>query len=267
MKKQLYMVMVLMACVMAFSQCGSKPSSAENAAAENSAAAEKLTFTVNGVTFNMILVKGGTFTMGATEAQGDDAQDDETPAHRVTLSDYYIGETEVTQELYVAVMGENALSNQGKGLPAVGMDYTSCDFFITRLNRFTGRQFRLPTEAEWEYAARGGCKSKGYKYAGSDDLSEVAWFDDVRSGSHPVKGKAPNELGIYDMSGNVDEYCSDEYAPYSSDAQTNPEGVSEEGNAVIRGGSFCNEAFFCRVSCRSFTPGYVFSSLGFRIAL
>ena len=284
MKKNFYVVMALLTCAITLVQCGQKPSSAENATEniaentaenaveydmENASAEEPLSFTVNGVTFNMILVKGGTFTMGATKEQGEDAKEDEKPAHEVTISDYYIGETEVTQALYEAVMGENPSDKVGADLPVESLDGGDCDFFAEKLSKLTGRKFRLPTEAEWEYAARGGNKSKGYKYSGSDNVAEVAWFNDMKSGTHPVKGKAPNELGIYDMSGNVDEYCADDYAPYSKESQTNPKVENEESEGqIVRGGNFCEDSAECmRVSARSSTRGYVFGSLGFRIAL
>lgn len=266
---------ILMVCPLTMIQCVSSPSSKDtsnessNDSISNDSATkeEKLSFNVKGITFNMIQVKGGTFTMGATPEQGKAAKDDEKPTHSVTLSTYYIGEAEVTQELYKAVVGENPSDIEGANLPVVAVSYTDCELFIDKLNKLTGRQFRIPTEAEWEYAARGGSKSKGYKYAGSDSLSEVAWFNDINSGLHPVKEKSPNELGIYDMSGSVDEYCCDDYAPYSNESQTNPKGVSETGLNVIRGGSFCSDEVDCRVSRRGNTPGYVFGSLGFRIAL
>lgn len=270
-------LMALMACSLAMLSCGSSTTkSASNEAADeaskdsvandSTANQEKVSFTVKGVTFNMILVKGGTFTMGA--ADDKDAAADEKPAHEVTLSDYYIGETEVTQALYEAVMGNNPAEQVGADLPIVLIEGGDCDLFAQKLSELTGRKLRLPTEAEWEYAARGGNKSKGYKYAGSDSIADVAWINDIKGGLHAVKGKAPNELGIYDMSGNVDEYCADDYAPYTKDSQTNPkvESTPSEGQCV-RGGNFCGEAKDCRVTKRGFTRGYVFGSMGFRIAM
>ena len=171
------------------------------------------TFTVNGVTFKMIPVEGGSFMMGATEEQLSDADSDEKPAHKVTLSSFSIGETEVTQELWQAVMGSNPSSFTGNlQRPVESMTWDDGQAFIAKLNELTGANFRLPTEAEWEYAARGGNKSKGYKYAGSNVIGQVAWYennaedvgeDSPDYGTHQVATKAPNELGLYDMSGNV----------------------------------------------------------------
>ena len=232
--------------------------SSNSIANDSSANKELLTFTVKGVTFNMILVKGGTFVMGATPEQGKAAKKDEKPSHKVTLSDYYIGETEVSQALYEAVMGKNPSDSVGADLPVESLDGGDCDDFAEKLSELTGRKFRLPTEAEWEYAARGGNKSKGYKYAGTNNLADADWGDDDNL-THPVKGKTPNELGIYYMSGNVFEYCADDYAPYKKGNQTNPK-VEYKGTKgqVIRGG---------RVSERSYTSGYVFRNLGFRIVM
>ena len=168
------------------------------------------TFTVNGVSFKMKFVEGGTFPMGATSEQGNDAESDEKPIHSVTLGSYLMGETEVTQALWKAVMESNHSYWEGDNLPVERVSWNDIQVFITELNRLTSKRFRLPTEAEWEFAARGGKQGKGYKYAGSNTLGDVAWYDD-NSGSqtHAVKTKSPNELGLYDMSGNVFEWCSD----------------------------------------------------------
>ena len=267
-------LMPLLACPLFLLSCGSPstPKSTPNEGADKASKdsitnEERISFTVKDVTFNMILVKGGTFTMGATPEQGKDAKADEKPAHEVTLSDYYIGETEVTQALYEAVIGENPADKKGADLPVESIEGGDCDFFAEKLSELTGRKFRLPTEAEWEYAARGGNKSKGYIYAGSDNLSDVAWFNDIDSGTQPVKSKAPNELGIYDMCGNVDEYCADDYTSYSNESQTNPKAESDTGKQTVRGGNFTSEDKDCRVSKRGYTRGYVFGSMGFRIAM
>ena len=235
--------------------------------------AETQTFTVNGVTFNMVAVEGGTFTMGATAEQGSDAFDREKPAHQVTLSSYSIGQTEVTQALWQAVMGSNPSSFTGDlQRPVERVSWNDCQTFINKLNELTGKQFRLPTEAEWEYAARGGNRSQGYKYAGSNTIGDVAWYTDNSSRTtHPVATKAPNELGLYDMSGNVWEWCQDWYGSYSSDVQTNPTGPSSGFSRVYRGGGWSGSATYCRVSCRlSISPTDASASndgLGFRLAL
>ncbi len=225
------------------------------------------TFTVNGVTFTMVAVKGGTFQMGATSEQKKFYKD-EQPVHSVTLSDYYIGETEVTQALWTAVMGSNPSYYKGDNLPVESVSWDDCQTFIRKLNQLTGATFRLPTEAEWEYAARGGNKSRGYQYSGSNNLNDVAWYtSNSGSKTHAVKTKQPNELGLYDMSGNVYEWCQDWYGSYSSRAQTNPTGPSSGSNRVNRGGSWGRNARGCRVSNRgSGTPVNRFYNLGFRLS-
>ncbi len=227
------------------------------------------TITVNGVSFKMIAVKGGTFTMGATSEQGSDAYDSEKPTHRVTLSDYYIGETEVTQALWEAVMGSNPSEWKGSNLPVWNVSWEDCQEFISRLNSLTGENFSLPTEAEWEYAARGGNKSQGYKYSGSNVIDRVAWYrDNSGDKTHPVKQKLSNELGIYDMTGNVYEWCSDWDGSYSTDSQTNPSGPSTGDSRVVRGGSYFSIARGCRVSNRiCCSPSHRYPDCGLRLAM
>ena len=227
------------------------------------------TITVNGVSFTMIAVEGGTFKMGATSEQGSDADNDEKPVHNVTLSDYYIGETEVTQELWQAVMGTNPSNSKGNKKPVEQVSWNDCQEFITKLNNLTGKNFRLPTEAEWEYAARGGNKSKGYKYSGSNTIDNVAWYtSNSGSQTHDVKTKQANELGIYDMSGNVYEWCQDWYGSYSRGSQTNPTGPASGSSRVLRGGSWNSGAGNCRVSNRSGDdPDCGGSGIGLRLAL
>ena len=227
------------------------------------------TITVNGVSFKMVAVGGGTFTMGATSEQGSDATSNESPTHSVTLSDFAIGETEVTQELWQAVMGSNPSYFSGTNLPVEDVSWNDCQTFISKLNNLTGKNFRLPTEAEWEYAARGGNKSKGYKYAGSNTLGDVAWYDaNSSSMTHPVKQKQANELGLYDMSGNVWEWCQDWYGSYSSSAQTNPTGPTSGSDRVDRGGCWDYNSRFCRVSHRDcYAPEDDNYNLGLRLAL
>jgi len=226
------------------------------------------TITVNGVSFNMVRVDGGTFQMGATSEQKNPLNW-EKPVHRVTLSGYYIGETEVTQGLWEAVMGSNPSYYKGWDFPVEQVGWDDCQTFIQKLNQLTGRKFRLPTEAEWEYAARSGNKSRGYQYSGSNNLADVAWYDgNSSSATHAVKTKKSNEIGVYDMSGNVWEWCQDRYADYSSSAQTNPMGPSSGYDRVLRGGGWDFDAGFCRVSARfSSPPDLRYSYLGLRLAL
>lgn len=226
----------------------------------------------DGVSLNMVYVEGGTFTMGATDEQGSDAGNDEKPAHEVTLDGYYIGETEVTQELWEAVMGDNPSDFTGdSSLPVEQVSWDDCQEFIRKLNSLTGKQFRLPTEAEWEFAARGGNKSNHYKYSGSNTLSSVAWYED-NSGSttHPVGQKSPNELGLYDMSGNVYEWCQDWYDEnyYKNSPSSNPCNTTSASYRVFRGGSWGDFALLCRVSYRNgWDPGNRRNLLGLRLAL
>ena len=225
---------------------------------------------VGDVQFEMVYVEGGTFQMGATEEQGKDAYDSEKPVHRVTLSSYLIGKHEVTQALWEEVMGSNpSENNQGGDYPVECVSWDDCQEFIEKLNARTGMEFRLPTEAEWEYAARGGNRSKGYKYAGSNNLDDVGWYgDNSDEHTHPVGRKKPNELGLYDMSGNVFEWCQDWYGDYSSEAQTNPTGLQSGRFRVLRGGGIWGHARRCRVSYRSYGgPGIGIVSLGLRLVL
>lgn len=215
--------------------------------------ADNETITVNGVSFKMIKVEGGSFMMGAPKSDRD-ASSDEMPQHRVTLDTYSIGQTEVTQALWEAVMGSNPSNNKSPDNPVEYVSRNDMKQFISKLNKLTGRHFRLPTEAEWEYAARGGKKSNGYKYAGSDNVSEVAWFEDNSFGAtHPVAQKRANELGIYDMSGNVWEPCLDYWDPdyYNRSPEYNPYNQTTSSVYLMRGGGLSNEKWFCRVSQRA----------------
>ena len=227
-------------------------------------------YIVNGVKFNMMRVRGGTFNMGATVEMDSDANANESPVHQVTLSSYYIGQTEVTQELWQAVMGSNPSNYTGDlQRPVEKVSYNDCQLFITQLNDLTGLNFRLPTEAEWEYAARGGRKSHNYRYAGSNDIGEVAWFIDNSDGTtHPVATKKANELGIYDMSGNVCEWCGEWFSLYPEDPQINPVGPETGKSIVHRGGSLQFLEKNCAVTRRNyFSPGIVRSYMGFRLVL
>ena len=229
------------------------------------------TYEANGLSFQMVEVRGGTFTMGATNEQGSDADDSEKPAHSVTLSSYYIGKTEVTQELWQAVMGSNPSYHKGDRKPVENVSWEDCRTFISKLNSLTGKKFRLPTEAEWEFAARGGIKSKGYKYSGSNSFGDVAWYlKNSGDTTHDVGTKSPNELGLYDMSGNVWEWCNDwyDFQYYSSSPSNHPTGPSSGTNRVRRGGCWYFNASYCRSSNRvSSSPGNRFDVLGLRLCL
>ena len=223
----------------------------------------------DGICIEMVKVEAGTFMMGAT-SEMKDPYDWEKPVHQVTLTnDYYMGKYEVTQALWQVVMGSNPSKYKGDNLPVEMVSWNECQEFISKLNSMTGRKFRLPTEAEWEYAARGGKKSRSYQYSGSSNISDVAWYDgNSGSKTHPVGTKQANELGIYDMTGNVWEWCSDWYGFYSSSSQTNPTGADSGSSRVFRGGSWYGNARYCRLSFRDCTPpdcrGY---NLGLRLAL
>ena len=223
----------------------------------------------NGISIDMVRVEAGTFTMGAT-AEMKDPFDWEKPTHQVTLTnDYYIGKYEVTQALWQAVMGNNPSYFKGGNLPVEQVSWDDCQEFLSKLNSITGKKFRLPTEAEWEYAARGGKKSRGYQYSGSNNLSDVAWYDRKSNNkTHAVGTKQSNELGIYNMSGNVCEWCQDLFEEYSSSSQVNPTGANSGSHRVFRGGSWNGYARYCRSSYRnSISPdgrGYDF---GLRLVL
>ncbi len=257
-----------------------------------------LTFNVNGISFDMVKVESGTFTMGYTSEMKvtrgnmlDEMEDmnfdketeewslqlmqdqikDEVPAHKVTLSSYYIGKTVVTQGLWESVMGMNPSSDIGVNKPVNNVSWCDCQMFISRLNFITGKKFRLPTEAEWEFAARGGNNSRHYRYSGSNTLADVAWGDG--DSLSDVALKKPNELGLYDMSGNVYEWCSDWYGNYSREAQSNPTGPINPNNdekGVLRGGCYSSLHMQCRSSYRSAevrSSHHSSDDTGFRLAL
>lgn len=254
---------------------------------------KKITIAVNGVEFDMIKVEGGAFSMGSSVGDGDA---DEQPVHQVLLDDYYIGETVVTQELWESVMGNNPSGFKGKKYPVETVSWNDVRDFVDCLNHNTknsrpeGTIFCLPTEAQWEFAARGGnLNEDNYKYSGSNFLDEVAYYwqnsgnhflegdpsdwncevvNNNNCKTHPVKAKKGNELGLYDMSGNVWEWCQDWYGMYSNEPQINPPGCNEEKYRVARGGSWFKLSKFCRVSYRmSFNPGIRKNNIGFRLAL
>jgi len=225
-----------------------------------------LTINVKGVSFNMVQVNGGTFTMGSDISY---AADIEQPVHEVTLSPFYVGETEVTQELWQKVMGSNPSFFKGGKLPVINVSWNDCQTFIGKLNALTGKQFRLPTEAEWEFAARGGVSGEGYEFSGSSIVDEVAWYKD-NSGDrfHPVKTKKANELGVYDMTGNAVEWCQDWFGNYDENPQTNPTGPLSGEKRVGRGGCWIDDGWFVRVSFRySYPPEEAPLPFGLRLAL
>ena len=215
----------------------------------------------------MVAVKGGTFKMGSKEEK------DENPIHSVTVSDFYMGKYEVTQAQWRAIMGSNPSKFSGcDNCPVEQVSWDDIQQFLQKLNAKTGKKYRLPTEAEWEFAAKGGVETHdraSNKYSGSNNIEEVAWHDSNSSSkTYPVGGKKPNELGIYDMSGNVWEWCSDQYGKYSSSSQTNPQGVSTGSNRVLRGGSWSRYAKYCRAAYRRINfPDDPSSYNGFRVAL
>lgn len=223
-------------------------------------------------TMELVYVRGGEFMMGCT-GKHSDCSVNEAPAHPVQLSSFYMSKYEVTQELWMFVMGgKNPSKVVGDSLPVTGVSWYEAQTFISKLNLLTGKKYRLPTEAEWEYAARGGDLSKNYKYSGSNDLEEVAWCkDNSEDKPHAVGTKKPNELGIYDMSGNVYEWCSDGFDLYewnSSVPLENPTGYNLSETKVYRGGCMTSYPDVCRVSARNQSiPNAQFNHVGFRLAL
>ena len=220
---------------------------------------------------DMVLVKGGAFTMGWVEGRDGKGNNYEKPAHEVTLKDFYIGKYPLTQAQWRALMGSDPPELNNKGCdqcPVECVSWNDIQEFLKKLNALTGQQFRLPTEAEWEYAARGGQQSKGYLYSGSNNLDEVAWYDKNSGGkTHPVGQKKPNELGLFDMSGNVLEWCEDWYGSYPTGAQNNPKGADSGTYRVFRGGSWSDTPRGCRAAYRNLSaPTYRNRAIGFRLA-
>lgn len=229
-------------------------------------------FTVGGTEFRMIFIEGGTFDMGATPDQGMYAGFDEKPSVQTTVGNFFICETPVTQALWETVMGDNPSHFKGDRLPVERVSWEECSEFLDKLSALTGCPFRMPTEAEWEYAARGGKKSMHTRYSGADDgrRSDAMWYkENSQNSSHEVGTKVPNELGICDMSGNVSEWCSDWYfnSYASSGSRVNPSGPSFGSARVYRGGSWDDKIIACRVSKRaSMNPIYKNKLVGLRLA-
>lgn len=221
---------------------------------------------VKGLEYPMVFVEGGTFSMGSDDSG---VSSNEKPAHQVFLSSYCIGKYEVTQELWEAVMGSNPSYFKGSRKPVEQVPWEDCQEFIRKLNSLTGKYFKLPTEAQWEYAARGGNTSLGYYYSGGKESDNVAWHErNSDNKTHDVGTKYPNELGLYDMSGNVWEWCSDWYGSYSYSSQTDPTGPTNGSSRIIRGGCWCSDAWYCRVSNRDFrSPDIRSLYIGLRLCL
>lgn len=215
---------------------------------------------------SFVYVQGGSFSMGDTFGGGDK---DEKPVHNVHVSSFSIGKYEVTQAQWQAVMGSNPSEFKNcDNCPVEFISWNAIQKFIKKLQTITGKSFRLPTEAEWEYAARGGNRSKGYKYAGSNNIDNVAWYAGEKT-THPVGQKQPNELGLYDMSGNVWEWCQDWHANKyykKSKNSLNPKGPSSGDYRILRGGSWTSRTFYCRIADRGYDrPDHTFNNSGFRL--
>lgn len=223
---------------------------------------------INDIEYPMVNVDGGRFYMGASLIQ-EDIFDNQDTVHIVSVNNFRIGKFEVTQEMWEAVMGSNPSNFKGPKRPVDSVSWNDCLSFISKLNELTGKKFRLPTEAEWEFAAMGGKKSKGYKYSGSNNPDEVAWHkNNSEYLTHDVGTKLPNELGLFDMSGNVHEWCSDWYGNYTSCSQINPKGPSDGSYKVIRGGSWLYDILAANVSYRFLNPPTSrFGCFGFRLCL
>jgi len=280
-------LVIIVSGILLLCACAAVQKSVQNAPADDSPQAGSQQKPGSAPEIEMVFVKGGTFTMGCTPDQGKECDDNARPAHQVTVSDFYIGKYEVTQKQWREIMGMNIRGlrdNAGEGLPLYGLGdeypvyyvgWYDVQEFISVLNERTGKNYRLPTEAEWEYAARGGNQSLGYKFSGGDDMEEVAWYygNSGEGGSsnliaHPVGTKNGNELGIHDMSGNVWEWVSDLYGNYSDNPQTNPEGPDEGWLYVLRGGSWFYHAKPMLLSFRGNNDPMIRTGhIGFRLAL
>lgn len=286
--KNLLKILTLAMCLLIMASCTedevsyTPPPIGSNPSVEDDDVAETVkVFEVNGVVFRMTYIKGGSFTMGATSEHRTEAFDDELPTHQVTLKSFYMAQTEVTQSLWKAVMGESCTPtadtmrrwNEKNGLgdyyPAYYVSWDDCKSFIARLNSVTGERFSMPTEAQWEYAARGGKFRKSFRYSGGDTIDEVAWYyNNSGNALHPVASKYPNSLGLYDMTGSVWEWCSDWYAPYQGSSQTNPAGPSSGEERVNRGGGWKDFQRSCHISTRSAnSPDESYPDLGLRLVL
>ncbi|MDE5610153.1 MAG: formylglycine-generating enzyme family protein [Bacteroidales bacterium] len=275
MKKLLYVLTGLCLLAGAFTGC-EKPNSTREEG--DNTATKNYTETAFGMNLEMVYVEGGEFTMGFTSEQGWDLPDSivEKFTRETKLDSYHIGKYEVTQAQWKAVMGMNSSYFKDDNLPVENVSWNDVQEFCKKLSKKAGRKYMLPTEAQWEYAARGGNKSQHYKYAGSNDIDEVAWYYEnsydhleyPEYGTHLVGMKKANELGLYDMSGNVQEWCLDWYSAVGYDKKDdyNPQGSVEGSNRVMRGGNWKGEASGCCVSSISCcSPDARLSILGFRV--
>lgn len=273
-------------CLMAILALGILLISSSSSPAPTAAGRVLMPQVTNTLKYPLTGVDGGSFMMGGTAEQGEDTYDDEFPVHRVTVRDFFIGTYPVTQGLWREVMGSLPSKITGNmrndNFPMIYVSWKNCQEFISKLNRrrsemdlaeFSSWRFRLPTEAEWEYAARGGNKSRGYKYAGSNDIEKVAWYYDGETSYEQVAQVGmlePNELGIYDMNGNVFEWCSDWYDKdyYKNSPTSDPRGPASGSNRVVRGGCYRNLPWHCRVSARDgMSPDAADNCFGFRLVL
>ena len=279
MKRYLYILIFAMMPIMLLAQAAggtikrpktSKKKVLHNYSAKESPIENEQTSFVQRLMDNMIFVEGGTFMMGKTQDQNVIfSKEDRTPVHQVTLNSFYISKYEVTQEEWELIMGNNPSLHKGKRRPVEMVSWEDCQIFLDKLNKLSGRRFRLPSEEEWEYAARGGQYGKGFKYAGSNNCNEVGWNNNNSDmTSSDVGMKLPNELGLYDMSGNVLEWCQNWYGNYSVDPQSNQNGNEKGEKKVCRGGCFIYGESQCLVSCRNNgNPASTAHYIGLRLAL
>jgi formylglycine-generating enzyme required for sulfatase activity len=254
-------------CILDLDEVSPKTEHAEMIKAIDSLAASSIL----NISNDMVFVKGGTYLMGIDDTSSEiieGGEEAERPQHKVRLNNFSISKYEVTQALWVAVMDSNPSINKGNYMrPVDHISWYEAQRFIDKLNKMTNHHFRMPTEAEWEYAAKGGNMSKGYGFSGSNNVDEVAVYY-TESGSHTVGTKKPNELGIYDMSGNVSEWCSDWYGPYSKKDSLNPKGPKEGTLKCLRGGNWVNHPEACYITIRgAIAPTVADQFMGLRLVM
>ena len=262
-------VVAIVATVVILMLLPGKEDNTEPAAKENVIENKtEITIKANGVAIPMKLIAGGTFTMGGS-LEGIDYKNNELPAHSMKVESFYMSEYEVTQQLWTAIMGTNPSEFIGEQNPVENVNWYDCVEFTKKLCSLTGKTFRLPTEAEWEYAAKGGANQENYEFAGSNHIGDVAWAaSNSGKTTHPVGQKSCNRCGLYDMSGNVYEWCSSWYAPYTVETMNNPLGPDSGEDKVFRGGSWKYSDTYCRVTYRPHTnPNGKYNNLGLRLVL